>query len=115
MGTDKLFETINQEFKAKGTKYQVSPNFEICCRELGRLIFVHVCSVSALSNRAKTALAWVKICNFEPPTSVDHDHRIHKNSVDAQTDQIFDQEEKSKNAIMNTDMDQGIYLSLERL
>ena len=26
---------INQEFKAKGTKYQVLPNFGMCCRELG--------------------------------------------------------------------------------
>ena len=25
---------INQEFKAKGTKYQLSPNFGICCRVL---------------------------------------------------------------------------------
>ena len=28
---------INQEFKAKGTKYHVLPNFGICCRELGGL------------------------------------------------------------------------------
>ena len=32
-----LFETINQEFKAQGTKYQVLLNFRICCRELGGL------------------------------------------------------------------------------
>ena len=31
---DKLFETVNQEFKAQGTKYQVLLNFGICCREL---------------------------------------------------------------------------------
>ena len=34
---DKLFETINQELKAQGTKYQVLPNFGTCCRELGAL------------------------------------------------------------------------------
>ena len=34
---DKLFEMINQEFKAQGTKYQVLPNFGTCCRELGEL------------------------------------------------------------------------------
>ena len=28
---------INQEFKAQGTKYQVLPNFGICCRKLGEL------------------------------------------------------------------------------
>ena len=32
---DKLFEMMNQEFKAHGTKYQVLPNFGICCKELG--------------------------------------------------------------------------------
>ena len=31
---DKLFEMINQEFKAQGTKYQVLTNFGFCCREL---------------------------------------------------------------------------------
>ena len=49
---DKLFEMINQEFKAEGTKYQVLPNYVIRCRELeGLKVFVqlHGCSVSALS------------------------------------------------------------------
>ena len=48
---DQLFETIIQEFKVQGTKYQVLPNFGICCRELAGLkvtVFVHVCAVSAL-------------------------------------------------------------------
>ena len=43
---------INQEFKGQGTKYQVLPNFGICCRELGGSklrVFAHVCAVSALS------------------------------------------------------------------
>ena len=31
---DKLFERINQEFKANGTKYQILLNFRICCKEL---------------------------------------------------------------------------------
>ena len=30
---DKLFETINQEFKAQKTKYEVLPSFGICCKE----------------------------------------------------------------------------------
>ena len=30
---DKLFEMINQQFKAVGRKYQVLPNFGIVCRE----------------------------------------------------------------------------------
>ena len=34
---DRLFEMINQEFKAQGTKKQVLPNFGIRCRELGGL------------------------------------------------------------------------------
>ena len=34
---DKLFETINEEFKAQGPNLQVLPNFGICCRELARL------------------------------------------------------------------------------
>ena len=34
---DKLFEMINQDFKAQGTKYQVLPNLGICCRELAGL------------------------------------------------------------------------------
>ena len=29
-----LFEMINQEFQVLGRKYQVLPNFGICCREL---------------------------------------------------------------------------------
>ena len=33
----KLFEILNQEFKALGTKYQVLPNFGTCARELGGL------------------------------------------------------------------------------
>ena len=32
-----LFEMMNQKFKARGRKYQLLPNFGICCRELGRL------------------------------------------------------------------------------
>ena len=32
-----IFEMTNQELKAIGRKYQVLPNFEICCRELGGL------------------------------------------------------------------------------
>ena len=53
---DKLFEMTNQEFKAHGTKYQVLPNFGICCREMGDSklqIFAHVCAVSTLSNGAR--------------------------------------------------------------
>ena len=49
---DKLFEMINQEFKAQGTKYQVLPNFGICCRsyEDSKLrVLVHARAVSALS------------------------------------------------------------------
>ena len=34
---DKLFETINQEFKAQETKYQVLGDFRIYCREQGGL------------------------------------------------------------------------------
>ena len=34
---DKLFERINQEFKTQGTKYPVSPNFGMRCRELRAL------------------------------------------------------------------------------
>ena len=48
----KLFERINQEFKAQGKQYQVLPNFGICCRELrGSMlgVFAHACAVSALS------------------------------------------------------------------
>ena len=30
----KLFEMINQEFKVLKTKYQLLPNFGVCCREL---------------------------------------------------------------------------------
>ena len=37
MWRDKLFEMINQEFKARGRKYQVLTKFGICCRELGGL------------------------------------------------------------------------------
>ena len=33
----KLFETINQELKAQGTKYQVLSDSGICCKELGEL------------------------------------------------------------------------------
>ena len=48
---------INQEFKAKGTKYQVLPNFKICCRELGgskQRVFAHACAVCTLSIWHKT-------------------------------------------------------------
>ena len=51
---DKLFEMINQEFKAQGREYQVLPNFRVCCRVLGGSKvrhFGHVCAVSALSNK----------------------------------------------------------------
>ena len=44
--TDKLFEMINQEFKTQRTKFQVLPNFGVCCRELGGSklrVFVHAC------------------------------------------------------------------------
>ena len=40
---DKLFEMINQEFKALGRKYQVFPNFGICCEELRELKVVSFC------------------------------------------------------------------------
>ena len=49
---DKLYEMINQEFKAQGRNRQVLPNFRICCRELegSKLkIFTHARAVSALS------------------------------------------------------------------
>ena len=51
---DKLFEMINQDFKAQGTKFQVLLEFWICCREPGRLklwFFAHACTVSVLSGR----------------------------------------------------------------
>ena len=32
-----VFETINQDFKAQGTKNQVLPNSGICCRPGGNL------------------------------------------------------------------------------
>ena len=41
---DKLFEMTNQEFKAQGTKYQVLPNFGICCRELRELKVANFCT-----------------------------------------------------------------------
>ena len=43
---------INQEFKALRRKYQVLPNFRICCKELRELkvaTFARACAVSALS------------------------------------------------------------------
>ena len=42
---------INQEFKALRRKYQVLPNFGICCRELRGSelgVFAHASTVSAL-------------------------------------------------------------------
>ena len=42
---DKLFEMVNQEFKAQWRKCQVLLDFGICCRELGDSklqFFVHV-------------------------------------------------------------------------
>ena len=46
LGSKKLFEMINQEFKAQGTKYQVL-NFGICCRELGglKVTSFHACGI----------------------------------------------------------------------
>ena len=41
---DKLFEMINQEFKAQRTKYQVLPNFAICRRELRVLKVTSICA-----------------------------------------------------------------------
>ena len=49
---DNLFEMKNQELKAQETKYQVLPNFGICCKELGDSklrVYAHACAVSALS------------------------------------------------------------------
>ena len=48
---EKLFEMINQEFKAQGTKYQVLPNFGTCCRELGafRVTTIPACVCSFCS------------------------------------------------------------------
>ena len=48
---DKLFEKINQEFKIQGTKYQVLPNFGICCRQLAGLEVTsfHACVLSFCS------------------------------------------------------------------
>ena len=46
---------INQEFKAMGRKFQVLPNFGICCRELGGLkirVLRMRAQLSALSSRA---------------------------------------------------------------
>ena len=41
---DKLFDMINQECKAQGTKYQVLPSSRISCRELGELKVIIFCS-----------------------------------------------------------------------
>ena len=52
LGIHKLFEMINQQFKIQETRYQVLPNFQVCCREQGGpkvTSFAHVCAVSALS------------------------------------------------------------------
>ena len=55
-----------QDFKVIGRKYQVLPNFGICCRELGGLklkIYAHACAVSVLptaQDYGKTDL--VQIC-----------------------------------------------------
>ena len=43
-----------REFKGQARKYQLLPNFGICCRERGGwgskiLVFEHACAVSALS------------------------------------------------------------------
>ena len=47
----KLFEAINQEFKAQGTKFQLLPNFGICCRELEglKVVSFHACVCSFYS------------------------------------------------------------------
>ena len=37
MSIYKLFDMLNQEFEAQGTKYKVLPNFGICSRERGDL------------------------------------------------------------------------------
>ena len=60
-----LIETINQEFKA-GTKYQVLPNFRICCWELVGLkitnfcaclrSFCAVCQATTIDNRVLDVL-----------------------------------------------------------
>ena len=54
---DKLFEKINQEFKAQGRRYRGLPNFGVCCKELGVLkamsfrVFVRsFCSVESCTN-----------------------------------------------------------------
>ena len=50
---DKLFELMFQEFTTQGRKYQMLPNFGICCRELGDSklrVFAHASAVPALSS-----------------------------------------------------------------
>ena len=42
--TDKLFEMINQKFKAIGRKYQVLLNLEVCCRELRGIQVTSFCA-----------------------------------------------------------------------
>ena len=45
---------LNQGLKDKGTKYQVLPNFGMCCRELGGSklrVFAHACAVSDLAEQ----------------------------------------------------------------
>ena len=56
-----LFEMINQVLKAQETKYQVLSNFDICCRELGRLKVANfracvrnVCCATYVSNYTDT-------------------------------------------------------------
>ena len=39
-----LFEVVSQEIKAEGTKYELLPNFGICCREQGGLKVTSFCA-----------------------------------------------------------------------
>ena len=54
---------MNQELKAQRRKYEMLPNFGICCRELGDSklrVCAHACAVSALSNNDKNMFSLMR-------------------------------------------------------
>ena len=64
----KLFEMINQGFKAQGRKHQVLRNFAICCRELGGLKVSIFCacvrSLYYVTNRSFLFRQQLRLLNF---------------------------------------------------
>ena len=65
LNIDKLFEIINQEFQVLGRKYQMLPNFGICCRELrgsNQRVFMYACADSGLSQKFNNEERWEQIC-----------------------------------------------------